>query len=318
MLHAQLPARAGQAARAVDYETFEKINPRLVYRRDLRLSRRRSARRQGRPTTTSSRPARAWPRCRASSPASRASCRPSSPTRPAPTACLAAVLAALFAPARTGKGQAVEVPMFETLVSLRHGRASLRRDLRAGARHGGLQARAQQGPATLSVEGRLLRAAALHRRNWREFCALVGRARPADDPRFKTLGIAPARTSSILLRRAGRDLRHAHQRRVAAELRTHSTCRTMAGQHAGDLFVDPQLEATGFWQDSRASDRGQAAHAGHPAALQQDPARDQPPAAAAGRAQRRGAARGRVRRGEITALVESGAARVAAATAGPA
>ena len=47
---------------------------------------------------------------------------------------------------------------------VRHGRASLRRDLQAGARDGGLQARAQQGAAALSVEGRLLRAAALHRR----------------------------------------------------------------------------------------------------------------------------------------------------------
>ena len=48
---------------------------------------------------------------------------------------------------------------------VRDGRASLRRDLQAGARDGGLQARAQQGAAALSVEGRLLRAAALHRRS---------------------------------------------------------------------------------------------------------------------------------------------------------
>ena len=48
---------------------------------------------------------------------------------------------------------------------LRDGRASLWRDLQAGARHGGLQARAQQGAPPLSVEGRLLRAAALHRQS---------------------------------------------------------------------------------------------------------------------------------------------------------
>ena len=47
---------------------------------------------------------------------------------------------------------------------VRDGRASLRRDFRAGARYRGLQARAQQGAAALSVEGRLFCAAALHRR----------------------------------------------------------------------------------------------------------------------------------------------------------
>ena len=47
---------------------------------------------------------------------------------------------------------------------VRHGRASLRRDLQTGARHRRLQARAEQGAPALSVEGRLLRPAALHRR----------------------------------------------------------------------------------------------------------------------------------------------------------
>ena len=69
----------------VEYEAFEKINPRLVY---LATYGYRSAGPMGprRPTTTSSRRALALPRCRPSSRASRASCRRSSPTRPVPTA----------------------------------------------------------------------------------------------------------------------------------------------------------------------------------------------------------------------------------------
>ncbi len=82
---------------------------------------------------------------------------------------------------------------------LRDGRASLRRDLQAGARHRGLQARAQQGAAALSVEGRLLRAAALHRR---PLARVLHPGRPRGSRRGRALpghGQPPEERRAVLL-----------------------------------------------------------------------------------------------------------------------
>ena len=116
-----------------------------------------------RPTTTSSRRARASPRCRPWLRASRASCRPSSPTRPAPTASCRpcwrrSTRARRPARARRSRCRCSRRWSRSSWSSISTARLSGRRS------NGGLQARAQQGAAALSVEGRLFRAAALHRR----------------------------------------------------------------------------------------------------------------------------------------------------------
>ena len=131
---------------------------------------------------------------------------------------------------------------------LRHGRASLRRDLPAGARDGGLQARAQQGAAALSVEGRLLRAAALHRR------ALEGVLRPGR-PRTTWRRIRASPRSPIRLKNV--EHYYATLAEICAtrtnaewvELLKNSNVPHGPVNTLDDLFVDPQLQATGFWKE---------------------------------------------------------------------
>ena len=131
---------------------------------------------------------------------------------------------------------------------VRDGRASLRRDLQAGARDGGLQARAQQGAAALSVEGRLLRAAALHRRS------LEGVLRPG---RPRPISPADARFTSLANRLKNVEHYYATLAEICAtrtnaewvELLKNSNVPHGPVNTLDDLFVDPQLEATGFWKE---------------------------------------------------------------------
>ena len=84
--------------------------------------------------------------------------------------------------------------------------------------------------------------------------------------------------------------------RTTAEWLDALDARQHAGhgrQHARDAPGGSAPRGDGLLEDRRAPDGGHAAHARHPDDLQQDAGRDPPPAAAARRAQRRGAARGR-------------------------
>ncbi|MBV8169619.1 MAG: CoA transferase, partial [Alphaproteobacteria bacterium] len=107
---------------------------------------------------------------------------------------LYAVLAALYHRAKTGQGQAVEVPMFETMVAF-----TLAEHL------GGLTFEPAEGPAgygrVLAPDRRPHRTTDGHvallpytSRHWRDFFALAGRPDLADDPRFVD---PPARNRNI-------------------------------------------------------------------------------------------------------------------------
>ena len=160
---AQLPARSRPAPRRRVRDVREDQSaPRLP--RDLRLSRRRPDGTEGglrRHHPGGLRPRRAAERGGgpAALPADHRGRQDEFQRRR-----LGAAGGALFAREKHGQGPGGRGADVRDPGLVRHGRASLRRDLQAGARDGGLQARAQQGAASLSVEGRLLRAAALHRR----------------------------------------------------------------------------------------------------------------------------------------------------------
>ncbi len=157
-----------------------------------------------------------------------------------------AVLAALFQRERSGRGQAVEVPMFETLVAF------------LAAEHlYGLGFEPARGPAgyprVLAEQRRpfktrdgylaLLPYLDTH---WRAFCERVERLDLAEDPRFATL---PAR----LVHRA------AWNATLAELLPTRSTAEwltLLAGSGVpmstvptlAELVEDEQLQASGFWE----------------------------------------------------------------------
>jgi len=157
-----------------------------------------------------------------------------------------AVLAALFHRERTGEGQEVEVPMFETMVSF------------VMAEHlWGMTFEPPMGPPGY------VRLMSEHRRpyrtrdgyiailpymnaHWDTFCETVGRPDLLADPRFRTMGDRTrniddtyAETAKIMATRATQEW---------LDLFAHTSVPINRVSTLEDLAEDPHLNATGFWQ----------------------------------------------------------------------
>jgi crotonobetainyl-CoA:carnitine CoA-transferase CaiB-like acyl-CoA transferase len=166
-----------------------------------------------------------------------------------------AVLAALFNRERTGEGQEVEVPMFETMVSF------------VMAEH--LWGMAFEPP--LGPPG-YVRLMSIHRRpyrtrdgyvailpymnaHWDTFCEVTGRPELKDDPRFRTMG---DRTRNI-------DETYDITAQIMATRTTQQWLDLFASTSVPinrvntleDLATDPHLAATGFWQTVNHPTEGQ-------------------------------------------------------------
>ncbi len=157
-----------------------------------------------------------------------------------------AVLAALFHRERTGEGQEVEVPMFETMVSF------------IMAEHlWGMAFEPPMGPPGY------VRLMSEHRRpyrtldgyvailpymnaHWETFCQVTGRTDLLEDPRFRSMG---DRTRNI-------DDTYAETARIMATRTTQAWLDLFEKTSVPinrvntleDLAEDPHLKATGFWK----------------------------------------------------------------------
>ncbi len=158
-----------------------------------------------------------------------------------------AVLAALFHRERTGAGQEIEVPMFESMVSFvmtEHlwgqtfdpplGKAGY---VRLMARH--------RRPYR-ARDGRYLAVLPYWDNHWRTFCEIAGRPELADDPRFVDMATRLANiddsyrvTGEII---AGRD------RAEWVELLGETNVPMMAANSLDELIDDRHLVETGFWR----------------------------------------------------------------------
>ena len=182
---------------------------------------------------------------------------------------LAAVLAALYHQARTGEGQEVEVPMFESMaawVMVEH-------------LYGETFVPANDTPGYKRILNRYRRPfktkdgylaiLPYSDQNWRDFFTLAGRQDLLDDPRFKTFAtrlrhieilygelneIAPTRTNAEWL----------------AEL-DKLNIPAMIVNSLESLLHDPQLEATGFWQTVEHPSEGTMRLPGIPATYAKTP-----------------------------------------------
>jgi crotonobetainyl-CoA:carnitine CoA-transferase CaiB-like acyl-CoA transferase len=159
---------------------------------------------------------------------------------------LAAVLAALYHQARTGQGQEVEVPMFESLaawVMVEHlyGETFIPPEDTAGYKRV-----LNRHRRPFKTKDGYLAILPYSDQNWRDFFTIAGRQDLLDDPRFTTFAtrlrhiellyeelskIAPTRTNAEWL----------------AEL-DRKNIPGMIVNTLESLLKDPQLEATGFWQ----------------------------------------------------------------------
>ena len=165
-----------------------------------------------------------------------------------------AVLAALLHRARTGEGQCIEVPMFETLVAFNmfeHLYGKTYEPPRGSMGY----------PRALSPDRRPYRtrdgwvgALPYTDRQWAALFEIADRADLAEDPRFKTL---PSRLAHI-------DEVYATLGEVLAERTTAewleafdaANIPSMPVNQPDDLVEDPHLAATGFWQSVEHPDLG--------------------------------------------------------------
>ncbi len=183
---------------------------------------------------------------------------------------LAAVLAALYHKARTGEGQEVEVPMFESLaawimVEHLYGETFVPPIDTVGYKR------------VLSPHRRPFKTKDGHLailpytdQNWRDFFALAGRQDLLDDPRFKTLGSRLRHIDFLYGELAAIALTRTNAEWLA-ELDRHNI-PGMTVNSLDTLLRDPHLESTGFWQLVEHPSEGGMRLPGIPAAYGKTPA----------------------------------------------
>jgi crotonobetainyl-CoA:carnitine CoA-transferase CaiB-like acyl-CoA transferase len=160
---------------------------------------------------------------------------------------VSAVLAGLFERERSGKGQAIEVPMYETLVSFvmvehLYGETFVPKIEGAGYRR--LLNKERRPYPSKDGYFALLPYNDGH---WQEFCKLIGREDILADPRFKGLANRLANIETVYA-----TLAEVCATRTNAEwtaLLADSNVPHGPVQSLEDLLTDPQLESTGYWQE---------------------------------------------------------------------
>jgi crotonobetainyl-CoA:carnitine CoA-transferase CaiB-like acyl-CoA transferase len=159
---------------------------------------------------------------------------------------LAHILAALYHQARTGEGQEIEVPMFESLAAWVMVEHLYGETFVPPIDSPGYKRILNRYRRPFKTKDGYLAILPYSDQNWRDFFTLAGRQDLLDDPRFKTFAtrlrhieilygelndIAPSRTNAEWLTELDR-----------------LNIPAMVVNSLESLLHDPQLEATGFWQ----------------------------------------------------------------------
>jgi len=161
-------------------------------------------------------------------------------------AVLSAVLAALYARERTGMGQAVEVPMFETLAAFVMVEHLYGETFVPAIETSGYKRILSPQRRPYATKDGFLAILPYTDGHWREFCALVARPELLDDARF----------ANIADRLANVEMYYATLAEIAAT-RTNAEWLALLGpsnvphgpvNSLEGLLSDPQLLATGFWK----------------------------------------------------------------------
>jgi len=157
-----------------------------------------------------------------------------------------ALLAALYHKARTGEGQAIEVPMFETVVAWTMVEHLYGETFVPAIETAGYKRVLNRWRRPFPTTDGFLAVLPYTDAHWQAFFKIAGRADLLDDPRFKSL------TSRL------QHIEHLYEE-LAKIVATRSNAEWLeildgAGVPAmvvntlESLLTDPQLEATGFWK----------------------------------------------------------------------
>jgi crotonobetainyl-CoA:carnitine CoA-transferase CaiB-like acyl-CoA transferase len=222
-----------------------------------------------------------------------------------------AIIAALYAREKTGEGQEIEVPMFETLVSF------------AATEHlGGALFDPAQGKAeyarVVSEARRPYRTADGHvgvmiynDKHWRAFFAALGDPEWSRDPMFASMRARAENIGTVLSKLAS-----VMEERTTDEWMTlfrEAHIPAMAINSLDDLLDDPHLNETGFWERRDTAD-GTLRFPGIPTRFYGTPAAIGSPGPGLGADSRAVLAEARLTDEEIAALIASGAVRERGAT----
>ncbi len=160
---------------------------------------------------------------------------------------VSAVLAALFERERSGQGQAVEVPMFETLVSFvmvehLYGETFIPAIETAGYKR--LLNKERRPYPSKDGYFALLPYTDAH---WKEFCKLIGREEIMADPRFFSLATRLENIEVVYATLA--EICASRSNAEWVDLLKDSNVPHGPVHSREDLLVDEQLNATGYWQE---------------------------------------------------------------------
>src|SRR5688572_4802277 len=183
---------------------------------------------------------------------------------------LSAMLAALYHKARTGEGQEVEVPMFESLAAWVMVEHLYGETFVPPLESVGYKRVLNKYRRPYKTKDGYLAILPYTDANWRDFFAIAGRQDLLDDPRFKTLG-SRLRHIELLYEELGTIA----ATRTSAQWLADLDARNIPGMIVNSLeslLTDPHLEATGFWQIVEHPSEGRLRLPGAPAAYSKTPA----------------------------------------------
>ncbi len=182
-----------------------------------------------------------------------------------------AVLAALFHRERTGEGQEIEVPMYESMVSwvmVEHLWGQTFEPPMGPA--GYVRLMAEHRKPYRCRDGLYLAVLPYWDAHWHTFCELSGHPELGEDPRFinmaarlKNIDASYAATGQIIAER---------DRQEWIDLLGETNVPMMVVNGLDDLVDDPHLQATGFWQILQDPEEGAIRMASYPANFSRTPA----------------------------------------------
>jgi crotonobetainyl-CoA:carnitine CoA-transferase CaiB-like acyl-CoA transferase len=182
---------------------------------------------------------------------------------------LAAVLAALYHQARTGLGQEVEVPMFESMAAWVMVEHLYGETLVPPIDTIGYKRILNPNRRPFKTKDGYLAILPYTDQNWRDFFTLTGRRDLLDDPRFKTLGTR-LRHIEILYGEVGAIAVTRTNAEWLADL-DRLNIPAMSVNSLESLLHDPHLEAVGFWQTVDHPTEGRMRLPGLPASYSKTP-----------------------------------------------
>ncbi len=180
------------------------------------------------------------------------------------------ILAALFHRERTGSGQEVEVPMFETMVSFVMAEHIWGEVFEPPLDKAGYTRLMSHHRKPYKTKDGYIAVLPYMNNHWKTFCEKAERQDLIDDDRFKNLS---SRVENI-------DDTYSETGKILSTKTTQEWLDIFADTKVpvivvnslDDLFTDPHLEAVGFWQDFDHPTEGKLKMPGFPAKFSKTPA----------------------------------------------